>query len=318
MLEGIDVSSHQGDINVAAVPSDFVIIKATGGTGYVNEWCDPIMQKAIAAGKRKGVYHFRDDGYGYASPIAEADFFIDNITGYLDGRTLLVLDWEAGDLSDTNWVLQWCNRVFERTGVKPLVYMSEWVENTYDWSAVVAADYGLWIAKYSTQEPTLRHWPFYIMWQYTSSKRLAGYSGDLDHNHFYGDANVWDAYCRSQNNVSIPEVPAADKTPETPVATIPDTPAPVTPSPVVTGPVEPAPNQEPPAPVPTPENNPVRTKVKWGAIAGVVLSFLISLVGFISDSPELATASGAAWLVTIAQFVTAYMKKDGYSPKEEK
>ena len=36
-LNGIDISSWQSNINVGkeGVPADFVIVKATGGTGYI-------------------------------------------------------------------------------------------------------------------------------------------------------------------------------------------------------------------------------------------------------------------------------------------
>ena len=36
MLRGIDISSHQGDIDLSPLAIDFVIIKATEGTGYIN------------------------------------------------------------------------------------------------------------------------------------------------------------------------------------------------------------------------------------------------------------------------------------------
>ena len=46
MLRGIDISSHQGDIDLAPLAIDFVIIKATEGTGYVNPYCAPKVQQA--------------------------------------------------------------------------------------------------------------------------------------------------------------------------------------------------------------------------------------------------------------------------------
>ena len=36
MLNGIDISSWQTGIDLSVVPCDFVVIKATGGIGYVN------------------------------------------------------------------------------------------------------------------------------------------------------------------------------------------------------------------------------------------------------------------------------------------
>ena len=36
MMNGIDISGHQQGIDLAAVPCDFVIIKATQGISFVN------------------------------------------------------------------------------------------------------------------------------------------------------------------------------------------------------------------------------------------------------------------------------------------
>ena len=62
-LKGIDISAAQ-DIDVSGLSVDFVVIKATGGTGYVNNKCDTNYQQAKNAGKLKGVYHYYSDVYG--------------------------------------------------------------------------------------------------------------------------------------------------------------------------------------------------------------------------------------------------------------
>ena len=43
-MNGIDISSYQSGINLTVVPCDFVITKATEGTGYVN----PDYERAYA------------------------------------------------------------------------------------------------------------------------------------------------------------------------------------------------------------------------------------------------------------------------------
>lgn len=40
------------------------------------------------------------------------------------------------------------DRVFNVTGIKPLIYMSESVVRSYDWTSIAEAGYGLWVAKY--------------------------------------------------------------------------------------------------------------------------------------------------------------------------
>ena len=61
MMNGIDISSYQTGIDLSKVPCDFVIIKATGGTGYVNPDCDRVFKQALALGKKIGVYHFANE-----------------------------------------------------------------------------------------------------------------------------------------------------------------------------------------------------------------------------------------------------------------
>jgi GH25 family lysozyme M1 (1,4-beta-N-acetylmuramidase) len=208
-LKGIDVSGWQKGINLSAVPADFVIVKATGGTRFVNPECDTQFRGARAAGKRTGVYHFAHEVGCAGSAVAEADHFVDSIQGYLDGKTLLVLDFEGDNQFDPHWALTWLNRVRDRTGVKPLIYLNGAALKGADWSAARAADYGVWLAWYAVSTPTSGYQnynganidtvtpPFpCVMWQFSSTARLAGYGGALDVNVFYGDGNAWDAYCR--------------------------------------------------------------------------------------------------------------------------
>lgn len=209
---GIDVSKWQAGISSigALKPRPaFVICKATGGTGYVDPECDRFIQECIRLGIPWGFYHFADDGYGL-NPVAEADFFVKNTKNYF-GHGIPVLDWEPGDAGNVSAAKAFLDRVHELTGYKPIIYMNASTENGYDWSPVVAGDYGLWLAGYpseryiqgfrtSAQYPCpyhLKHWSFALMWQYTSAGRLEGYAGNLDCNQFYGDTNTWAAYVGS-------------------------------------------------------------------------------------------------------------------------
>ena len=53
-LNGIDISNWQSGINLAVVPCDFVVIKATEGTGYVNPDYERAYRQAKIAGKCLG------------------------------------------------------------------------------------------------------------------------------------------------------------------------------------------------------------------------------------------------------------------------
>ncbi|RSX46132.1 GH25 family lysozyme [Bifidobacterium castoris] len=197
-MNGIDVSNWQAGINLAAVPADFVIMKATQGTTYISPDCDRQYQQAKKAGRLLGVYHYVSGG----NAQAEADFFIDNIKGYI-GEAVLVLDWEQeqnGAWPGVGYLKNVARRVIERTGIKPIIYT---MASVYDDVAAAAKelDCGLWIAQYADDNPTgYQAHPWNegayacAIRQYTSAGRLSGYSGDLDLNIAYMDANAWRTY----------------------------------------------------------------------------------------------------------------------------
>ena len=200
MLKGIDISKWQAGIDLSKIDTDFVICKATEGLGYTDKNCDGFYQEAKRLGKKLGVYHFaRPDLRNTAT--AEADWFVKETKGY-HKEAILILDWESGDLGNVTWAKSWLDRVYEKTGVKPVIYMSASVMSSYDWSSVANADYGLWVANYGSNNGTaqesvfdrypLRYWSFYALWQYTSTGKLSGYSGNLDLNYFSGDKESWD------------------------------------------------------------------------------------------------------------------------------
>ena len=202
-LKGIDISKWQTGIDLSKVDCDFVIVKATEGIGYVDRKCDSFYQQAKRLGKKLGFYHFarpRNDA------VREAQYFYNNTKNYF-GEAIPILDWEAENKSDVAWAKRWLDEVYRLSGVKPVIYMSESVANAYNWSSVANADYGLWVAKYRDNNPDYNYnmanagtrprvkwWKFYCMWQWTSTGRLNGYSGNLDCNVFYGDGTTWDKY----------------------------------------------------------------------------------------------------------------------------
>lgn len=195
MLRVVDVASHQAGIVTGALDCDAVICKATEGTGYVNPYCDEHYQSAKAAGKLLGVYHYASGG----NPEAEAEFFINNVQGYLH-EAILVLDWESGDNAawgDSSWVARFCAHVVALTGINPMIY----VQRSAASQCTGLGDYGIWLAEYP--DYALRGWGDYVepnylgdyaMHQFTSSGNIAGWGGPLDLSLFFGDENAWRAY----------------------------------------------------------------------------------------------------------------------------
>lgn len=207
MLHGIDISGWQAGIQLANVPADFVIIKGTGGAGYVSAECDGFVQQAKAAGKLIGVYHFaREVGFG-GTPEEEAQWFVDNCGAYFDGTVIPVLDFEQDVYLGAEWAKAWLDAVYRLIGVKPLFYSYLSFIESHDCSAIANADYGLWIAQYDHNNatgylektaPYVPYWSVVAMYQYTSHGYLSGYSKRLDLDVFYGDTDTWYAYARKQ------------------------------------------------------------------------------------------------------------------------
>lgn len=222
-LNGIDISNWQRGIDLSKVPCDFVIAKATEGIGYVDKSCDGFIQQALKLGKKIGFYHFARPTANN-DPIREADYFYNNCKGYF-GKGIPILDWEAENKQNVAYAKAWLDRVYQRSGVKPVIYMSESVVNAYNWSSVANGDYGLWVAKYrdnnpdynynmanAGSRPKVKWWPFYCIWQWTSSGRLNGYNGNLDCNVFYGDGKTWDAYVGKSTSTVKPQTNPTRKT----------------------------------------------------------------------------------------------------------
>ena len=206
-LNGIDISSWQDDLSVAAMTTcDFVIVKATGGKGYTNECYRRHADETLAAGKLLGCYHYaRDHGYE-GSASEEADHFIEAFKPYV-GKAIPFLDWEADALSlGPSWAKAWLDRVREKTGVTPGIYTSKSVLFSYDW-ADVAKGYPLWVAQYPDYEETgfksepwtdgwdFGAWASPLLFQYASTGRIPGYSGHLDLDLFYGTRDDWRGRC---------------------------------------------------------------------------------------------------------------------------
>lgn len=200
-LHGTDQSKWQPN---QITEGDFILCKATEGAGYVDPTCDAKYQMNKAAGKLLGVYHYARPDLGNSAE-AEAEYFVNNIKGYI-GEAILVLDWESANKWDVAWAKRWLDKVKELTGIKPIIYMSSSVTFAYDWSSVVAGDYGLWVANYGNNDgsnhgcPAVGYWGIVAMHQYTSNP--------IDKDEFFGDANTWKAYAGNKSGGAPAPAPA--------------------------------------------------------------------------------------------------------------
>ncbi|NUR01380.1 MAG: glycoside hydrolase family 25 protein [Streptomyces sp.] len=160
MIHGIDVSAYQTSTpNLSG--KDFVVIKATEGTGYVN----PKLAAQTTAGRKAGVvvgfYHFARPG----NVQAQADYFVKHANPA--AGDFLAIDWEDSGVSCTekDALIKAVKKL--RPGLKVVLYC-----NTYFWLHRDTTSYvgdGLWIADYghaAGKPPIKSKWLFH---QYTDS-----------------------------------------------------------------------------------------------------------------------------------------------------
>ena len=193
MLKGIDISMHNG--NAVNLEYDFVIMKASEGVGYKDPLLDSHYNRLSGrtdgkpCDKLYGFYHYARPDLKGNTPEAEAEWFV-SLVGHHKGHCLYCLDWEGKSLAyDADYAKRWLDRVYQLTGVKPLIYLqgSEAVKSKY--KAIANDDYGLWVAHWGVNDPNFANWRFWAMWQYQGSP--------LDKNYFNGTADRFKKYCKS-------------------------------------------------------------------------------------------------------------------------
>ena len=218
---GIDISSHQSGLNVAALWADFVIVKATEDNDYVNPYMGSQANSTLGASKRLGFYHFARPG----DAQEQARYFVDAVRGYL-GKATLWLDWEANAVEQgPGWAKTFLDAVKGMTGSTPGIYMNDSALNGYDWSAV-AREYPLWYAdpeNYNTvymgyidpAVPSVPYWGQPLIHQYSQCGQLPGYNGNLDFDRLR-DRAAWDRMIGGgQVAASATAAPAAQASPYT-------------------------------------------------------------------------------------------------------
>ena len=204
-MNGIDVSSYQPKNITDLVDYDFVIIKATQGTGYVSPACDAQYQRAKAKGKPLAVYHFANGG----DAVAEANYFVKNVLGYI-GEAILVLDYEASAINrGREWVRTFLRTVYDLTKVHAVLYASRSVIDNQNLKALCDEENcGLWLAAYPHTNPTGYYVPANergeIIKQYSSTGRLNGYNGNLDLDYAWLNPDQWRAYAKGNRDGGTP------------------------------------------------------------------------------------------------------------------
>ena len=211
MYLGHDVSQYQGNINfdVFKNNTNFVIVKATEGNGYM----DPRFRRNQSEARRVnlplGYYHFARPDLGN-SPLTEADYFLTTIGQPKQGE-IFVLDYECPNQTPAHvdWCKKWLDRVYSKITVRPFIYLNQSQVQKFNWKPVVDANYALWIAAYTfdpnNNEFITGAWPIAAMQQWTDKQQVPGIVGNVDGNVFFGDAVAFKKYGYGPSNPVPPE-----------------------------------------------------------------------------------------------------------------
>ena len=188
---GVDVSHYQGVIDWKVLEDQgvkFAFIKATEGSGHVDESVRYNLEFSAGTGIKRSCYHF----FSFDSPgSTQADNFISavgrdeidmppvvDIEYYADKQTNKPSKEEAEEI-----LTPLLDKLEDYYGTKPIIYTTipvylRYVKDSY-------GDYPLWI-RCTYIEPECMDWVF---WQYDDSQCLEGYAGEeecIDLNVFNG------------------------------------------------------------------------------------------------------------------------------------
>lgn len=203
MLKGVDISRYQKDVDFNKLKSeiDFVMIRSTCGDGYSDPYFEKNRDGARLAGLCIGFYHYCYPQLN--APEEEADWFT-TVVSCRPGE-ILALDFEENFPTPVDWCKRFLDKATSNMGFKPIIYLNQYLTKTYDWTPVINAGYGLWLAKWDYNPDSANWdspWPFVAMRQYSNQGNVAGIT-PIDLDVFYGDETSFKKY----GNPPPPEEP---------------------------------------------------------------------------------------------------------------
>ena len=205
-LRGIDVSKYQGEIDWQQVKDagmSFAMIRVgyrgygQAGGVYADKLAQTNYEGAKRAGLKVGVYFF-SQARTVKEAQEEAKFLLDIVKDW-DVDLPLVCDWEYFNKNDTprvyglskrrvtDCVKAFCDTIKE-AGYYPMVYAANYIVKNKLYMNELA-DYGIWYADYRNYLNS----DFRVdMWQYTSTGRVSGISGNVDLNVLFLENSIFE------------------------------------------------------------------------------------------------------------------------------
>ena len=214
VLNGIDVSTYQGDILWDKVKPkiDFAILRCGYGSD-IKAQDDSKFERNVSECERLNI-PFAVYLYSYATTESMIDSEVCHALRLIGNHKpfRVYIDMEDKSTASlgkerlTAFAKRFCEAV-KANGFEVGVYANQnWFQNFLDVKALRAAGYSIWCAKYSTEEPKIS--AEFDIWQYSSSGAVSGISGRVDMNRMYKDI-------RNVKPATVPEAAATDSKAET-------------------------------------------------------------------------------------------------------
>lgn len=215
MLKGIDISSHQGNIDWGKVKSqiDFAIIRLGYGDN-IDRQDDTCFIKNVNGCINNNIpfgiyiYSYATNLGGSASIQSEVDHTKKMLSKISKKPFCVYIDMEddntikLGKTMLTNFALEFCKQI-KNAGYRAGVYANEnWFKNYLQVSTIASYGYSIWCAKYSTNKPNITS--NYDIWQYSSTGHIDGINGNVDMNYMYN--NIIGSQPQSKKEKTIDEL----------------------------------------------------------------------------------------------------------------
>lgn len=205
ITQGVDISYHNDTVDFKKVKKagvDFVILRVGyrgyGSSGSINadKNFTTYIKDAQSAGLPVGVY-FYSQAITTTEARAEANYVLRKIKSY-DIQLPIVFDYEFAEVSkgrlDSAWkngklnktkmtaiAMKFCETV-ENAGYDAMVYANKSFFTDQLDHTKIEQEYGIWLAHYTTNT---NYSGDYDIWQFSSTGKISGVSGDVDCNFMY-------------------------------------------------------------------------------------------------------------------------------------
>ena len=212
-IKGIDVSEFQGSIDWSKVKNDgieFAILKLGNiydyDANYKDSKFDTNYENAKAQGIKVGAYI-----YNYCNTVDTLKKGVEWALGKLDGKKLdmpIYLDMEDKDIQGetVETLTNQCNefaKCVKNKGCKAGVYANvNWLKNKLNPSEF-DKDISVWAAQYYME---CQYTGKYDIWQYTSSGKVDGVSGNCDMDYLYNENIINENENQGESEKTIEEL----------------------------------------------------------------------------------------------------------------